>query len=202
MIHLLIFTATPHRSRKGRPWPRSPDRQYWRRRSGRRRGPRVLSDGGPMLEDRAACIKLGIRARHAPRAGGRPGRARLDGVTRRPGVAMVCSAPAPSTWPPAWRSLHRLRPRSSPSAARTAGFSSAGGCPGRSTRSPDEADTKWTERIYDAKRIPTWWTPPSASDAGRPGPVYIDMPGTYWARRARRTSSTTPVRGRVAAQPG
>src|SRR5258706_674299 len=38
--------------------------------------------------------------------------------------------------------------------------------------------TKWTERIYDAKRIPDVVdTAFRQATSGRPGPVYIDMPG-------------------------
>jgi len=52
--------------------------------------------------------------------------------------------------------------------------------------------TKWAARIYDAKRIPdVVATAFREATTGRPGPVYIDMPGDILARRSRRTPSRT-----------
>src|SRR5437867_1733380 len=136
--------------------------------------------GGPMLETEATCIKLGIRAvdtRHeqaaalAAHAWGR--------VMRRPGVCMGCSGPGATN----------LVTGVANAFADAAPLVAIGGASPRVYQGMEafqEIDqvgvmrpiTKWTERIYDAKRIPdVVATAFRQATSGRPGPVYLDLPG-------------------------
>lgn len=136
--------------------------------------------GGPMLETEATCIKLGIRAidtRHeqaaalAAHAWGR--------VMRRPGVAMGCSGPGATN----------LLTGVANAFTDAAPLVAIGGSSPRVSLGMEafqEIDqlavfkpvTKWAERIYDARRIPEIVaTAFRQATTGRPGPVYLDLPG-------------------------
>src|SRR5882762_4620991 len=136
--------------------------------------------GGPMLETEATCIKLGIRAvdtRHeqaaalAAHAWGR--------VMRRPGVAMGCSGPGATN----------LLTGVANAFTDAAPLVAIGGASPRvylGMEAFQEIDqvavmrpvTKWAERIYDARRIPDMVaTAFRQATTGRPGPVYLDLPG-------------------------
>ncbi|MBM4440329.1 MAG: thiamine pyrophosphate-binding protein [Candidatus Rokubacteria bacterium] len=136
--------------------------------------------GGPMLETEATCIKLGIRAidtRHeqaaalAAHAWGR--------VMRRPGVAMGCSGPGATN----------LLTGVANAFTDAAPLVAIGGASPRVSLGMEafqEIDqlsvfkpvTKWAERIYDARRIPEIVaTAFRQATTGRPGPVYLDLPG-------------------------
>ena len=136
--------------------------------------------GGPMLETEATCIKLGIRAvdtRHeqaaalAAHAWGR--------VTRRPGVAMGCSGPGATN----------LLTGVANAFTDAAPLVAIGGASPRvylGMEAFQEIDqlavfrpvTKWADRIYDARRIPEIVaTAFRQATTGRPGPVYLDLPG-------------------------
>ena len=53
--------------------------------------------------------------------------------------------------------------------------------------------TKWAERIYDAKRIPdVVATAFRQATSGRPGPVYIDMPGDVLGEKIEEDKVTYP----------
>ncbi len=136
--------------------------------------------GGPMLETEAACIKLGIRAidtRHEQAAA--LAAHAWTRVMRRPGVAMGCSGPG------------AINQATGVANAFTdcAPLVAIGGSSPRvflGMEAFQEIDqvalmkpiTKWTERIYDARRIPDVVdTAFRQATSGRPGPVYIDMPG-------------------------
>ncbi|HYE92784.1 MAG TPA: thiamine pyrophosphate-binding protein [Terriglobales bacterium] len=136
--------------------------------------------GGPMLETEATCIKLGIRAidtRHeqaaalAAHAWGR--------VMRKPGVAMGCSGPGATN----------LLTGVANAFTDAAPLVAIGGSSPRVSLGMEafqEIDqlsvfkpvTKWADRIYDARRIPEIVaTAFRQATTGRPGPVYLDLPG-------------------------
>jgi len=136
--------------------------------------------GGPMLETEAACIKLGIRAidtRHEQAAA--LAAHAWTRVSRRPGVAMGCSGPG----------AINLATGVANAFTDCAPLVAIGGSSPRvflGMEAFQEIDqvalmkpiTKWAERIYDAKRIPDVVdTAFRQATSGRPGPVYIDMPG-------------------------
>jgi thiamine pyrophosphate-dependent acetolactate synthase large subunit-like protein len=136
--------------------------------------------GGPMLETEAACIKLGIRAidtRHEQAAA--LAAHAWTRVTRRPGVAMGCSGPG----------AINLATGVANAFTDCAPLVAIGGSSPRvylGMEAFQEIDqvaimkpiTKWAERIYDARRIPDVVdTAFRQATSGRPGPVYIDMPG-------------------------
>jgi acetolactate synthase-1/2/3 large subunit len=142
--------------------------------------------GGPMLETEATCIKLGIRAidtRHeqaaalAAHAWGR--------VMRRPGVAMGCSGPGATN----------LVTGVANAFADAAPLVAIGGASPRvylGMEAFQEIDqvavfrpiTKWADRVYDARRIPEIVaTAFRQATTGRPGPVYLDLPGDILGER-------------------
>jgi acetolactate synthase-1/2/3 large subunit len=136
--------------------------------------------GGPMLETEATCIKLGIRAvdtRHEQAAAlAAHGWAR---ITRRPGVAMGCSGPGTTN----------LVTGVANAFTDAAPLVAIGGSSPRvylGMEAFQEIDqvavmrpvTKWADRIYDARRIPEIVaTAFRQATTGRPGPVYLDLPG-------------------------
>src|SRR5215510_1498403 len=120
--------------------------------------------GGPMLETEAAAIALGIRAidhRHEQAAAFAAHA--YSRVLRRPGVCMGASGPGVYLGMEAFQEIDQL-----------AVFKPV---------------TKWAERCYDAKRIPD--VVASAfrqATSGRPGPVYIDMPGDVLGEKVEESS--------------
>jgi acetolactate synthase-1/2/3 large subunit len=136
--------------------------------------------GGPMLETEAACIQLGIRAidhRHEQAAAFAAHA--YTRILRRPGVCMGASGPGATN----------LLTGVATAFTDCAPLVAIGGSSPRvylGMEAFQEIDqlavfkpvTKWAERCYDAKRIPD--VVASAfrqATSGRPGPVYIDMPG-------------------------
>jgi thiamine pyrophosphate-dependent acetolactate synthase large subunit-like protein len=136
--------------------------------------------GGPMLETEATCIKLGIRAidtRHEQAASlSAHGWGR---VMRRPGVAMGASGPG----------VTNLVTGVANAFTDAAPLVAIGGASPRvyfGMEAFQEIDqvavmrpvTKWAERVYDARRIPDMVaTAFRQATTGRPGPVYLDLPG-------------------------
>jgi acetolactate synthase-1/2/3 large subunit len=136
--------------------------------------------GGPMLETEATCIKLGIRAidtRHEQAAA-------LEAhawtrVTRRPGVCMGASGPGATN----------LLTGVANAFTDAAPLVAIGGASPRvqfGMEAFQEIDqlavfrpvTKWAERILDARRVPEIVaTAFRQAMTGRPGPVYLDLPG-------------------------
>jgi acetolactate synthase-1/2/3 large subunit len=136
--------------------------------------------GGPMLETEATCIKLGIRAidtRHEQAAA--LAAHAWSRVMRRPGVAMGCSGPGATN----------LLTGVANAFTDAAPLVAIGGASPRVSLGMEafqEIDqlavfkpvTKWAERIYDARRIPEIVaTAFRQATTGRPGPVYLDLPG-------------------------
>ena len=59
--------------------------------------------------------------------------------------------------------------------------------------------TKWAERIYDARRIPdVVATAFRQATSGRPGPVYLDMPGDILVEKVDEERDRAPGRVRPA----
>src|SRR6185503_8377805 len=147
--------------------------------------------GGPMLETEADCIKLGIRAIDT----GHEQAAALAAhawtrVTRRPGVCMGCSGPGTTN----------LVTGVANAFTDCAPLVAIGGSSPRvylGMEAFQEIDqvaimkpiTKRAERIYDARRIPdVVATALRQATSGRPGPVYIDMPGDVLGEKIEEES--------------
>jgi acetolactate synthase-1/2/3 large subunit len=136
--------------------------------------------GGPMLETEATAIKIGIKAidtRHEQAAA-------LEAhawtrVMRRPAVCIGASGPGATN----------LLTGVANAFTDAAPLIAIGGASPRvyfGMEAFQEIDqlavfkpvTKWAERIYDAKRIPeVLATAVRQAMTGRPGPVYLDLPG-------------------------
>jgi acetolactate synthase-1/2/3 large subunit len=136
--------------------------------------------GGPMLETEAACIALGIRAidtRHEQAAA--LAAHAWTRVRRRPGVCMAASGPGATN----------LLTGVANAFTDAAPLVAIGGSSPRVSFGMEafqEIDqvgvmrpvTKWAERVYDARRIPDMVaTAFRQATSGRPGPVYLDLPG-------------------------
>jgi acetolactate synthase-1/2/3 large subunit len=136
--------------------------------------------GGPMIETESACIKLGARAvdtRHE-QAAAMMAHA-YSRLTRRPGVCMGCSGPGTTN----------LVTGVANAFVDAAPLIAVGGSSPRvflEMEAFQEIDqvammrpiTKWATRILDAKRIPELVAMAyREATTGRPGPVYLDLPG-------------------------
>ena len=136
--------------------------------------------GGPMIETEAAIIQLGARAvdtRHE-QAASLMAHA-YSRVTRKPGVCMGASGPGATN----------LVTGVANAFVDAAPMIAVGGSSPRvlyETEAFQEIDqlavfkpiTKWATRVYDAKRIPEMVAMAyRQATTGKPGPVYIDMPG-------------------------
>jgi thiamine pyrophosphate-dependent acetolactate synthase large subunit-like protein len=136
--------------------------------------------GGPMIETEAAIIKLGARAidtRHE-QAASLMAHA-YSRITRKPGVCMGASGPGATN----------LVTGVANAFVDAAPMIAVGGSSPRvflEMEAFQEIDqlavfkpiTKWATRVYDAKRIPELVaTAYRQATTGKPGPVYIDMPG-------------------------
>src|SRR5438552_3628966 len=136
--------------------------------------------GGPMLETESACLKLGVRAidtRHE-QAAAMMAHA-YSRTTRRPGVCMGCSGPGTTN----------LVTGVANAFVDAAPLIAVGGSSPRvylGMEAFQEIDqvaimrpvTKWAERVLDARRIPELVaTAFRQATTGRPGPVYLDLPG-------------------------
>jgi len=136
--------------------------------------------GGPMLEAEAACIRLGVRAvdtRHEQAAAFMAHA--YTRVTRRPGVCMGCSGPG----------MTNLVTGIANAFVDAAPLVAIGGSSPRIYQGMEafqEIDqvaiarpvTKWATRVLDTGRIPEMVaTAFREATGGRPGPVYLDLPG-------------------------
>jgi thiamine pyrophosphate-dependent acetolactate synthase large subunit-like protein len=157
--------------------------------------------GGPMLETEAACISLGIRAvdtRHEQAAA--LAAHAWTRVTRRPGVCMGCSGPGTTN----------LVTGVANAFTDCAPLVAIGGSSPRvylGMEAFQEIDqvaimkpiTKRAERIYDARRIPdVVATAFREATAGRPGPVYLDLPGDVLGEKIEEGSVEYPAAWRPA----
>jgi acetolactate synthase-1/2/3 large subunit len=149
--------------------------------------------GGPMLETEAACIQLGIRAidhRHEQAAAFAAHA--WTRVTRRPGVCMAASGPGATN----------LLTGVATAFTDCAPLVAIGGASPRvyfGMEAFQEIDqlavfkpvTKWAERVYDAKRIPdVLATAFRQATSGRPGPVYVDVPGDVLGEKVEEDAVT------------
>ena len=157
--------------------------------------------GGPMLETEAACIKLGIRAidtRHEQAAS--LAAHAWTRVTRRPGVCMGCSGPGTTN----------LVTGVANAFTDCAPLVAIGGSSPRvylGMEAFQEIDqvaimkpiTKRADRIYDARRIPDMVaTAFREATAGRPGPVYLDLPGDVLGEKIEEETVVYPAAWRPA----
>ena len=153
--------------------------------------------GGPMLDTESACIKLGVRAidtRHE-QAAAMMAHAYAR-VTRRPGVCMGCSGPGTTN----------LVTGVANAFVDAAPLIAVGGSSPRvylGMEAFQEIDqvalmrpiTKWAARVLDARRIPELVaTAFRQATTGRPGPVYLDLPGDVLGEAVDEAAVTFPPR--------
>ena len=153
--------------------------------------------GGPMLETESACLKLGVRAidtRHE-QAAAMMAHA-YSRTTRRPGVCMGCSGPGTTN----------LVTGVANAFVDAAPLIAVGGSSPRvylGMEAFQEIDqvaimrpiTKWAERVLEARRIPELVaTAFRAATSGRPGPVYLDLPGDVLGEAVEEASVAFPAR--------
>ncbi len=151
--------------------------------------------GGPMLEAEAALGKLGLRmidTRHEQAAA--MAAHAYARVTRRPAVAMACSGPGTTN----------LATGVANAFVDAAPLIAVGGSSPRiqlGMEAFQEIDqvavmrpiTKWAHRILDARRIPELVaTAFRQATAGRPGPVYLDLPGDVLGEKVDETAVSVP----------
>jgi thiamine pyrophosphate-dependent acetolactate synthase large subunit-like protein len=152
--------------------------------------------GGPMLETESACIKLGVRAidsRHE-QAASMMAHA-YSRLTRRPGVCMASSGPG----------TINMATGVANAFVDAAPLVAVGGTSPRIYFGMDafqEVDqlslykpiTKWATRILDAKRIPdVVATAFRQATSGRPGPVFLDLPGDVLGEVVEESSVPMPA---------
>src|SRR5437764_389810 len=157
--------------------------------------------GGPMLETESACIRLGARAvdtRHE-QAASMMAHA-YSRLTRRPGVCMGCSGPGTTN----------LVTGVANAFVDAAPLIAVGGSSPRvylEMEAFQEIDqvavmrpiTKWATRILDARRIPELVAMAfRQATTGRPGPVYLDLPGDILGEAVDESAVTFPARWRPA----
>jgi acetolactate synthase-1/2/3 large subunit len=153
--------------------------------------------GGPMIETEAALIKLGVRAidtRHE-QAAALMAHA-YSRVTRRPGLCIGCSGPG----------MTNLVTGIANAFTDASPLIAVGGSSPRvyfGMEAFQEIDqlavakpiTKWTDRILDSKRIPEIVaTAFRQATTGRPGPVYIDLPGDTLGDQVDESQVTYPAK--------
>jgi acetolactate synthase-1/2/3 large subunit len=157
--------------------------------------------GGPMLETESACIKLGVRAVDSRHEQGASMMAHAySRVTRRPGVCMASSGPG----------TINMATGVANAFVDAAPLVAVGGTSPRVFFGMDafqEVDqlslykpiTKWATRILDAKRIPdVVATAFRQATSGRPGPVFLDLPGDVLGEVIDETSVTMPAQWKPA----
>ena len=157
--------------------------------------------GGPMLETESACIKLGVRAIDSRHEQGAAMMAHAySRLTRRPGVCMASSGPG----------TINMATGVANAFVDAAPLIAVGGTSPRVYFGMDafqEVDqlslykpiTKWATRILDAKRIPdVVATAFRQATSGRPGPVFLDLPGDVLGEVVEESSVPMPAHWRPA----
>jgi thiamine pyrophosphate-dependent acetolactate synthase large subunit-like protein len=157
--------------------------------------------GGPMLETESACIKLGVRAIDSRHEQGAAMMAHAySRLTRRPGVCMASSGPG----------TINMATGVANAFVDAAPLVAVGGTSPRVYFGMDafqEIDqlslykpiTKWATRILDAKRIPdVVATAFRQATSGRPGPVFLDLPGDVLGEVVEESSVPMPAHWRPA----
>ena len=157
--------------------------------------------GGPMLETEAACIKLGIRAidtRHEQAAA--LAAHAWTRVSRRPGVAMGCSGPgATNLLTGVANAFTDCAPLVAIAGSSPRVFLGMEAFQEIDQLAVFRPVTKWAARIYDAKRIPdVVATAFREATTGRPGPVYLDLPGDVLGEKIEEESVVYPAAWRPA----
>jgi acetolactate synthase-1/2/3 large subunit len=157
--------------------------------------------GGPMLETESEIIKLGVRAvdtRHE-QAASMMAHAWAR-VTQRPGVCMASSGPGTTN-------LATGLANAFADAAPVIGIGGASPRVYFGMEAFQEIDqvgvmrpiTKWAERVLDARRIPELVASAFRhATTGRPGPVYLDLPGDILGERVDEATVTYPPMWRPA----
>jgi thiamine pyrophosphate-dependent acetolactate synthase large subunit-like protein len=160
--------------------------------------------GGPMLETEAICIKLGIRAidtRHEQAASFEAHA--WTRVMRRPAVCMGCSGPGTTN-------LITGVANAFTDAAPLIAIGGASPRVSLGLEAFQEIDqlavmkpvTKWAARVYDAHRIPEIVaTGFRQAMTGRPGPVYIDMPGDVLGEKVAEERVVWPASWKALPRP-
>ena len=157
--------------------------------------------GGPMLETESACIKLGVRAIDSRHEQGAAMMAHAySRLTRSPGVCMASSGPG----------TINMATGVANAFVDAAPLVAVGGTSPRVYFGMDafqEVDqlslykpiTKWATRILDAKRIPdVVATAFRQATSGRPGPVFLDLPGDVLGEVVEESSVPMPAHWRPA----
>jgi thiamine pyrophosphate-dependent acetolactate synthase large subunit-like protein len=157
--------------------------------------------GGPMLETESACIQLGVRAIDSRHEQGAAMMAHAySRLTRRPGVCMASSGPG----------TINMATGVANAFVDAAPLVAIGGTSPRVYFGMDafqEVDqlslykpiTKWATRILDAKRIPdVVATAFRQATSGRPGPVFLDLPGDVLGEVVDESSVPMPAHWRPA----
>ena len=160
--------------------------------------------GGPMLETESALIKMGVRAidTHHEQAASYMAHA-WGRVKQYPGVCMGCSGPGATNLVTgvanAW--------------ADAAPLIAIGGSSPKINQHMDafqEIDqvgvfkpiTKWSERILDARRIPDMVASAFRhAMTGKPGPVYLDLPGDVLGQPVDESKLVFPPRNKPLPRP-
>ncbi len=136
--------------------------------------------GGPMLETESALVSLGTKMidTHHEQAAAMMAHA-FTRLTRKPGVCMASSGPGTINLltgvANAWTDCAPLIAIGGSSPRVSLGMEAFQEIDQVAMFRPA---TKWAERIYDARRIPEIVeTAFRQATTGRPGPVYLDLPG-------------------------
>ena len=136
--------------------------------------------GGPMLETESELVRLGIKMidTHHEQAAAMMAHA-WTRVSRKPGVCMASSGPGTINLltgvANAWTDAAPLIAIGGSSPRVSLGMEAFQEIDQVAMFKPA---TKWAERIYDARRIPEIVeTAYRQATTGRPGPVYLDLPG-------------------------
>ena len=151
--------------------------------------------GGPMLETESALVKRGVRMidTHHEQAASMMAHA-WGRLARRPGVCMASSGPG----------TINMATGVANAFADAAPLIAIGGASPRvffGMEAFQEVDqvalfrpiTKWAGRVYDARRIPEMLeTAFRQATTGRPGPVYLDLPGDTLGEPVEESSLAFP----------
>lgn len=142
--------------------------------------------GGPMLEAENACIKSGIRmidVRHEQAAAMMAqAYARLLG---KPGVCMAAAGPGAINFTTGLaNALIDCAPVVALGGASPVAHYGIGSFQEIDQVAIMRPVTKWAERVYDTRRIPDYIaTAYGEAMSGKPGPVYLDLPGDVLYRK-------------------
>jgi acetolactate synthase-1/2/3 large subunit len=151
--------------------------------------------GGPMIETEAELLRLGVRGidtRHE-QAAAMEAHA-WTRLSRRPGVCMGASGPGTTNLltgvANAWADACPLVAVGGSSPRVQFGMEAFQEMDQVAVFRPV---TKWAERVYDTRRIPEMVDMAfRQATAGRPGPVYLDLPGDVVHEKIEESSLTYP----------